>query len=70
MVNVPLRLTLLGFAAAVNVTLPFPLPLAPVLMVNQLAPLLAVQLQPAAAVTATLLAPPAAGLLRLEGLTR
>ncbi len=47
--------------AAVNDTLPLPLPLAPLPIVAHEAPLVAVQPHPAAAVTVTELLPPAAG---------
>ena len=48
-------------AAAVNPTLPLPLPVAPVEIVTHDAPLVAVQAHPAAAVTVTVPVPPAAG---------
>jgi hypothetical protein len=54
-------------AAALNCTVPFPLPLAPDVIVSQFTLLAAVHAQPAAAVTATLPVPPAAGTLALVG---
>jgi hypothetical protein len=51
-------------------TVPLVLPLAPLVIVIQLALLVAVQLQPdAEVVTETLAAPPAAGLVGLVGVT-
>ena len=46
------------FDAAVNVTLPEPLPVAPLVIVTHDAPLVAVQLQPAVVVTVTVPLPP------------
>lgn len=60
-VSVPERVSVEGFAAAVNCTVPFPRPLAPLVMVSHIALLAAVQLQPAGAETATDCEPPAAG---------
>jgi hypothetical protein len=55
-------------AAAVNVTVPFPLPLAPAVIVSQLSAVAAVQVHPAAVVTVTgVPAPPAAPIDWLEG---
>ena len=54
-------------AAAVIVTVPLPDPLAPLVMVNHGALLVAVQLQPAGAVTAIEAEPPAAGIIRSVG---
>ena len=51
-VNMPLRCDVEGLAVALNVTVPLPLPLAPPLMVSQVALLLAVHVHPVAAVTA------------------
>ena len=60
MVSVPVRLDEL-FAATLNVTVPFPVPLAPEAIVSQIALLVAVQAHPPAADTATgVPAPPAA----------
>src|SRR6185295_10360421 len=59
MVSVPIRLDPV-FAAMVNVTVPFPDPLAPDVIVSQAALLIAVHVQPLPAVTATgVPAPPA-----------
>jgi hypothetical protein len=68
-VSVPVRPGPL-FAAAVKLTLPLPVPLAPAVIVNQPSLLAAVQLQPAGAVTAIagVDGPPAAGTVRLVGL--
>ncbi len=54
-------------AAAVNPTLPLPLPVAPLEIVTHDAPLVAVQAHPAAAVTVTVPGPPAAGSAWLAG---
>jgi hypothetical protein len=51
------------FAVAVTLTLPLPDPLAPLVTVSQLAPLVAVHVQPVGAVTVTLPPPPAATML-------
>ena len=59
MVMVPVR-ALPGFAATLNATEPFPVPLAPDVTVIQFAGLFAVQAQPLPAVTATVPLPPAA----------
>jgi hypothetical protein len=54
MVIVPVRLPLLSvLAAAVNLTVPVPSPLAPLVIVIQLALLAAVHLQPGSVVTVT-----------------
>ena len=53
--------------AALNWTVPLPVPLAPEVIVSQEALLVAVKAQPAGAVTATLPVPPAAGTLVLVG---
>jgi hypothetical protein len=58
-VNIPVRGLVPVSGAAVNVALPFPVPL-PELIVNQLASLLAVHAQPPPAVTVTPPLPPAA----------
>ncbi len=50
-VSVPVRSAVDVFAVALKVTVPFPLPLAPLLMVSQAALLAAVQAHPLAAVT-------------------
>src|SRR3569833_2071815 len=54
-------------AAVVNCTVPFPLPLAPAVIVRQDAPLLAVHAQSDPAVTLTVPPPPLAGTLALVG---
>jgi hypothetical protein len=59
-VSVPVRGLVVGFAATLYVTDPFPLPVAPALMVIQATLLVAVHAQPAAAVTVTVPLPPAA----------
>ena len=59
-VSVPVRAAVPVFAAIEKVTLPFPLPLAPDVIVSQASLLVAVQLQPAAVVTLLPLAPAAA----------
>src|SRR5262245_40009812 len=57
MVNVPVRDARAGFAAIENETVPWPIPLAPAVIVIQLALLVAVRLQVLAeAVTPTLIA--------------
>jgi uncharacterized membrane protein len=55
-------------AAAEKLTVPSPLPLAPAVMVIQASLLVAVQVQPAAAVTLVEPAPPAAAMVWLAGL--
>src|SRR4029079_405866 len=52
-VSVPVREVVFGLAATLYVTVPLPVPLAPVPMVIHASLLAAVQLQPAPAVTAT-----------------
>ena len=60
MVKVPVRLLVDVFAAALKPTVPFPVPLAPEVVVSQLALLVAVQLHDGFAVTVTdLVSPPA-----------
>ena len=60
-VNVPVRVVVFGFAAALNATVPPPLPLAPLVTVSQDGSLLtAVHAQPASAVTVVDPVPPAA----------
>ena len=66
-VRVALRDCVLVLAAAVNPTLPEPLPLAPLVIVTQDAPLVAVQLHPLLVVTVTVLLPPVAVKERLVG---
>jgi hypothetical protein len=56
-VSVPVRGEVAGFAAIEKFTAPFPLPLAPEVTVSHAALLVAVQVQPAAVVTAVLLEP-------------
>ena len=53
--------TVVTLAAAVNPTLPLPLPVAPLVIVTHDAPLVPVQLHPAVVVTATVPVPPVAG---------
>jgi hypothetical protein len=53
MVAVPDRLVVAVLAATATVTVPFPLPVAPAVIVIHDAPLVAVQLHPAAAPTVT-----------------
>jgi hypothetical protein len=58
---VPARVVPLGFAAALKLTVPFPLPVAPAVTVNQLVLLLtAVHAHPVGDVTAVEPVPPAA----------
>ena len=59
-VSVADRADVVVLTAAVNPTLPEPVPLAPVKIVTHDAPLVAVQLQPAPAVTITVPLPPVA----------
>jgi len=54
-------------AAAVTVTVPFPVPVAPLVTVNHVALLEAVQLHPAGAVTVIGAVPPAVGMVRTVG---
>ena len=58
MVSVPVRLLVDVFAAALKLTVPFPVPLAPEVMVSQVAPVSATQEHPDPAVTPTLPVPP------------
>ena len=60
MVSVPVRELVEVFAAAVKVTVPFPVPEPPLEIVSQVALLDAVHAQPAAVVTADDAEPPAA----------
>ena len=62
MVIVPLRALLLFVAAAMNATLPLPVPVVPAVTVSQVALLTAVHGQVAPAVTVMLPLPPAAGI--------
>ena len=63
MVNVPVRGDVAVLAAMANTTVPFPLPLAPEVMVSQESLLVAVHVQPVVVVTVALLElAPAAGL--------
>ena len=57
MVKVPVRGDVAVFAAMENATVPLPLPLAPAVIVSQVALLVAVQVQPVAVVTVALLVP-------------
>jgi hypothetical protein len=59
-VIVPVRELVVPFVAALKATVPFPEPLAPLVTVIQLAPLLAVHVHPAIAATENDPAPPAA----------
>ena len=68
-VSVPLRGVEDVFAVAAAVTLPVPLPLAPLLIVSQGTLEAAVQAQPVPAVTVALRLPPAAATDRLAGAT-
>ena len=58
-VNVPVRSLPVAFAATVKLTVPFPVPLDPLLTVIQAALLTAVHVQPACVVTETAPVPPA-----------
>jgi len=66
-VSVPVRELVPVFAAALKVTDPLPVPLAPAVTVSQVAVLVAVQVQPAAAVTAVDPDPPEVGTVALVG---
>ena len=66
-VSVPVRWLVLGLASARKLTVPFPLPLAPLVIVSQLALLVAAQLQPPAVLTLTLRVSPDAATDRLVG---
>lgn len=68
-VNVALRVIAVAFAAAVNPTVPLPLPLEPLVIVIHDASRDAVHVQPVGAVTENVLAPPAANTDRLDGET-
>lgn len=57
----PIRLVVVVFAAAFNPMVAFPVPVAPEVMVNHAASLVAVQLHVAVVATSKLRAPPAAG---------
>ena len=59
-VIVPVRVSELAFAAALNPTDPFPDPLAPLVIVIQVSVVAAVQLQPVGAVTVIVPVPPPA----------
>ena len=62
-VNVPLRCDAPVLAAALKATVPFPLPLAPLVTVSQpVSLLIAVQVQPPGAVTSVKAGPPATGI--------
>jgi hypothetical protein len=60
-VKVPVRLLVDVFAAALKFTVPLPVPLAPAVMVSQVAPVTVIQLHPVPAATLTLPVPPDAG---------
>ena len=66
-VNVPVRLSPVLFAAAVKCTEPFPLPLDPLVIVIQLALLDAVHGHPDCVVTETVAVPPPLSILPLFG---
>jgi hypothetical protein len=66
-VIVPVREAVVVFAATVKPAVPFPEPLAPELIVIQLAPLVAVQAHPVPAVTLRLPGPPAAAAASVVG---
>ncbi len=66
MVIVPLRWAPV-LAATATLTLPLPVPVAPLLTVSHVALLVALQAQVLPAVTATLVASPAAGEVRVVG---
>jgi hypothetical protein len=68
-VNVAVRDPVVVFPAAVTLTVPSPDPLAPLVTVSHDAVLVAVQPQPAAAVTATDALPPPTTMLRVVGET-
>jgi hypothetical protein len=67
MVTVPVRDEVAGFAATAMVTVPLPVPLAPLVTVNQEALLDAVHAHVLPAVTETLVVSPAAAADRLDG---
>lgn len=66
-VNVAVLAALAVFRAAVNPTVPAPLPVAPLVIVTHDAPLVAVQLHPVPAATETTLLPPFTDIDALEG---
>jgi hypothetical protein len=68
-VIVALRCDPAGFAGAENATDPVPLPLAPLVIVSQLAPLVAVHAQPASAETDAVPLPPLEAIATFAGLT-
>ena len=68
-VNAPERATDDGFAVALNVTVPVPVPLAPAVTLSQLALLVADQLHPAVVVTVVVPLAPAAATDGLRGAT-
>src|SRR5436190_1001854 len=69
MVSVPVRADVPVFAVVVYVTVPGPVPLAPVVTVIQLALLVAVHVQPVCVVTFTVDVLPAAGSASVVGAT-
>ena len=66
-VSVPVRELVPVFAVALKLTEPLPVPEAPPVTVSHPSLLVADHEQPAAAVTADVLAPPAAGIVALTG---
>ena len=68
-VSVPVRAEREVFAAMLNAAVPLPLPLAPEVIVSQVALLVAVQAHPASAVTVALLEPSAAARFNVVGAT-
>ena len=66
-VSVPVRETVVGFASAPNITLPLPVPLAPLKIDAQPTPLVAVHAQPAVVVTVIVPLPPAKPTCWLRG---
>jgi hypothetical protein len=66
-VNVPVRLLPVLFAATVKLTVPFPVPVDPLVMVIQLALLTAVHAHPDCVVTETVPVPPAFSNVSLVG---
>jgi hypothetical protein len=68
-VMVPVRGVAVGLAAAVNATVPFPDPLAPLVIVIHGTPDVAVQAHPAVAVTVVVPVPPPAGTVMVFGET-
>jgi len=67
MVSIAVRGSVPGLALALYVTVPDPVPFAPLLMVTQVDPLEAVQLQFDVVVTVTVPVPPLAGNVALAG---